>query len=37
MPVAPAPEDVAGKFLAAWQVFGRTCGQFVAPEPTYQA
>ncbi|MFD2078117.1 hypothetical protein SAMN05421678_108298 [Actinopolymorpha cephalotaxi] len=30
-------EDVAGKFLAAWEVFSRTCGQFIAPEPTYQA
>jgi hypothetical protein len=30
-------EDVAGKFLAAWEVFSLTCGQFIAPEPTYQA
>jgi hypothetical protein len=30
-------EDVAGKFKAAWEVFSLTCGQFIAPEPTYQA
>lgn len=30
-------EDVEGKFLAAWQVFGQTCGHFIAPEATYQA
>jgi hypothetical protein len=30
-------EDVAGKFLGAWEVFSLTCGQFIAPEPTYQA
>lgn len=30
-------ENIDGKFKAAWQVFSRTCGQFIAPEPTYQA
>lgn len=30
-------EDVAGKFVAAWEVFSLTCVQFIAPEPTYQA
>lgn len=30
-------EDVEGKFLAAWRVFGQTCGHYIAPEATYQA
>jgi len=30
-------ENVARKFEAAWSVFAQTCGQFLAPEPTYQA
>jgi len=35
--IAQSSEDVVGKFLAAWEVFGSTCGKFIAPEPTYQA
>lgn len=30
-------EDVAAKFVAAWEVFSRTCAATVAPEATYQA
>ena len=29
--------SVARKFEAAWSVFAQTCGQYLAPEPTYQA
>ena len=25
------------KFVAAWEVFAQTCGQYLAPEATYQA
>lgn len=31
------PEPIADKFVAAWEVFARTCGQYLAPEATYQA
>ena len=30
-------DDVAGKFEAAWSVFGRTCHPFTAPEASFQA
>ncbi|EYR62092.1 hypothetical protein N866_11980 [Actinotalea ferrariae CF5-4] len=30
-------EALARKFEAAWSVFAQTCGQYLAPEPTYQA
>lgn len=30
-------EQVANKFEAAWKVFAQTCGQFWAPEASYQA
>jgi len=33
----PPPEPVQAKFEAAWQVFAQTCGQYLAPEATYQA
>lgn len=30
-------EPVARKFEAAWEVFAATCGQYIAPEATFQA
>ncbi len=33
----PAAEPVEAKFVAAWGVFAQTCGQYLAPEATYQA
>ncbi|MFJ4233843.1 hypothetical protein [Cellulosimicrobium cellulans] len=35
--VAAAGEPVARKFEAAWDVFAATCGQYIAPEATFQA
>jgi len=34
---AAAGEPVARKFEAAWDVFTATCGQYIAPEATFQA
>lgn len=34
---AARAENIAAKFVAAWEVFSATCAQFLAPEPTYQA
>ncbi|MDO8147483.1 hypothetical protein Q6350_03475 [Isoptericola sp. b515] len=36
-PTLPVVEPVARKFEAAWNVFAATCGQYVAPEATFQA
>jgi hypothetical protein len=36
--VTSRPEEpVEAKFRAAWHVFAQTCGQYLAPEPTYRA
>ena len=35
--LAAAGEPVARKFEAAWDVFAATCGQYIAPEATFQA
>lgn len=38
LPEVPAVgEPVARKFEAAWDVFAATCGQYIAPEATFQA
>lgn len=36
-PVVEDDSNVARKFEAAWSVFAQTCGQYLAPEATYQA
>lgn len=37
MTITRPPEQIATKFKAAWNVFAQTCGQFWAPEASYQA